>query len=58
MLAAGELDVVGKSKVGYYGINFELHSGQYLKGNTAMQNEAASKVSRDALKRYGILHLD
>ncbi len=58
VLAAGELDVAGNSKVGYYGINFELHSGHYLNGNTAVQNEAASKVAREALKRYGILHLD
>jgi hypothetical protein len=54
VIVAGEADIVGNAKDGYFGTGIDTRSGHFLNGATDAQNQALDAVARKAFKQFKI----
>lgn len=54
VLAAGEAEIAGSAKDGYFGVGINEHSGHFMNGNTATQNAEVIKRAKHAFAAFGI----
>lgn len=52
--AAGEAEIAGSADEGYFGLDVNQHSGHYMNGDSAAQNEAVLDVAKGAFDQHGI----
>lgn len=54
VVTAGEAQIAGNAKAGYWGIDIDNNSGHFLNDATIEQNECLRDIAKNAFMGFGI----